>query len=232
MSDHIAVLDFGSQYTQVIARRIREANVLSRIYPYNTQAGALKEAGAKGIILSGGPSSVLVETAPLPDKNVFEIGLPVLGICYGEQLMAHLLGGRVGKSAEREFGHGTLNIKTKGKLFAGLPDTLRVWNSHGDRLEQLPKGFEAIASTENSPYATIQDSQRNFYGMQFHPEVAHSEMGTEILANFLLKICDCKTNWSMANFIEESVQKIRWPVGPPLFEIWWSGGNPVASDHR
>lgn len=224
MSDHIAVLDFGSQYTQVIARRIREANVLSRIYPYNTRASVLKEAGAKGIILSGGPSSVLVKASPLPDENVFKIGLPVLGICYGEQLMAHMLGGKVGKSVEREFGHGTLNIEIKGKLFEGLPDTLRVWNSHGDRLEKLPAGFEAIAATENSPYATIQDSQRKFYGMQFHPEVAHSEMGTEVIANFLFKICDCKTNWSMANYIEESVRKIREAVGDEYVILGLSGG--------
>ena len=224
MADHIAVLDFGSQYTQVIARRIREANVLSRIYPYNTQADVLKEAGAKGIILSGGPASVLVEDAPLPDKGVFEMGLPMLGICYGEQLMAHLLGGRVGKSTEREFGHGTLEIRTKGKLFDGLPDTLSVWNSHGDRLEQLPEGFEAIAATENSPYATIQDSQRQFYGMQFHPEVAHSEMGTEIIANFLFKICGCETNWSMADFIEQSIEKIKDAVGEECVILGLSGG--------
>jgi len=224
MSDHIAVLDFGSQYTQVIARRIREANVLSRIYPYNTEARSLREAGAKGIILSGGPSSVLAEGAPLPDKDVFTVELPVLGICYGEQLMAHLLGGRVGKSTEREFGHGVLNIQTHGKLFEGLPDTLRVWNSHGDRIEQLPEGFEAVAATENSPYATIQDSQRKFYGMQFHPEVAHSEMGTEIIANFLFKICGCETNWSMANFIEESIQRIRSTVGDEYVILGLSGG--------
>ena len=224
MSDHIAVLDFGSQYTQVIARRIREVNVLSRIYPYNTQASSLVEAGAKGIILSGGPSSVLVAAAPFPDKKIFEVGLPVLGICYGEQLMAHLLGGKVGKSTEREFGHGTLTIKTSGKLFEGLPDTLRVWNSHGDRLEQLPEGFEAIAATENSTYATIQDTKRKFYGIQFHPEVAHSEMGTEIISNFLFKICDCKTNWSMANFIEESIRKIRDAVGDDFVILGLSGG--------
>ncbi|MDP4694496.1 MAG: glutamine-hydrolyzing GMP synthase, partial [Opitutales bacterium] len=198
MPKHIAVLDFGSQYTQVIARRIREANVLSRIYPYNTQASVLKDAGVMGIILSGGPSSVLIEGSPRPDAAVFEMGLPVLGICYGEQLMAHMLGGKVAKSEEREFGHGTLNIQIKGKLFAGMPDSLRVWNSHGDRLESLPEGFEAVASTENSPFATIQDAKRDFYGMQFHPEVAHSEMGTEVIANFLFKICGCTADWSMA----------------------------------
>ena len=224
MTEHIAVLDFGSQYTQVIARRIREAKVLSRIYPYNTQASALQESGAIGIVLSGGPASVLVKSAPLPDAGIFALGIPVLGICYGEQLMAHLLGGKVSKCAEREFGHGTLNIATKGKLFEGLPDTLRVWNSHGDRLEKLPDGFEAIASTENSPYATIQDSQRGFYGMQFHPEVVHTEMGDEVIANFLFKICQCKANWSMTDFIEESIQKIKTTVGDKCVILGLSGG--------
>lgn len=224
MPDHIAVLDFGSQYTQVIARRIREANVLSRIYPYNTGADTLKEAGAKGIILSGGPASVLLEGSPRPDAAVFNLGLPVLGICYGEQLMAHMLGGRVASSTAREFGHGTLNIVNKGKLFEGLPDNLRVWNSHGDRIETLPAGFAAIASTENSPYATIEDAERHFYGLQFHPEVAHSELGTEVIANFLFKICACAADWSMANYIEQTVQTIRETVGDEYVILGLSGG--------
>jgi GMP synthase (glutamine-hydrolysing) len=224
MPDIIAVLDFGSQYTQVIARRIREAKVLSRIYPYNTKVSVLKKEGVTGIILSGGPSSVLVKGSPRPDKKIFEMGVPVLGICYGEQLMAHMLGGRVGKSTHREFGHGNLHIAKKGKLFAGLPKTLSVWNSHGDRLEKLPKGFEAIASTENSPYATIQDAKRDFYGIQFHPEVAHSEMGLEVIGNFLFKVCKCKAEWSMANYIEESVQKIRDTVGDQRVILGLSGG--------
>lgn len=224
MTKHIAVLDFGSQYTQVIARRIREAKVLSRIYPYNTPANVLKESGASGIVLSGGPASVLLNSAPFPDEAIFAIGMPVLGICYGEQLIAHMLGGKVCKSNEREFGHGTLAITTESKLFAGLPRNIRVWNSHGDRLEKLPDGFEAIAATENSPYATIQDPQRNFYGMQFHPEVAHTEMGDEIIANFLFKICQCETNWSMADFIEASIQKIRNTVGDEHVILGLSGG--------
>jgi GMP synthase (glutamine-hydrolysing) len=224
MPEHIAVLDFGSQYTQVIARRIREANVLSRIYPYNTHASVLKDADVKGIILSGGPSSVLSEGSPRPDAKVFELGVPVLGICYGEQLMAEMLGGKVGRSAEREFGHGTLSIGIKGKLFEGLPDSLRVWNSHGDRIEVLPVGFEAIASTENSPFATIQDAARSFYGMQFHPEVAHSEMGTEVIANFLFKICGCDSDWSMANYIEQTIENIRKQVGDERVILGLSGG--------
>ena len=224
MPDTIAVLDFGSQYTQVIARRIREAHVLSKIYPYNTKASVLKKAGVKGIILSGGPSSVLIKGSPRPDKRIFDLGVPMLGICYGEQLMAHMLGGQVGKSKQREFGHSTLKISKKGKLFSGIPKTLRVWNSHGDRLEKLPKGFEPIASTENSPYATIQDAKRDFYGMQFHPEVAHSEMGMEVLTNFLVKICKCKREWSMASYIEESVKNIRETVGDKRVILGLSGG--------
>lgn len=223
-SSHIAVLDFGSQYTQVIARRIREAKVLSRIYPFNTPAAELAEAGICGIILSGGPDSVLADGSPRPDAGIFEMGIPILGICYGEQLMAHMLGGKVNHSAEREYGHGTLTIAKKGKLFDGLPATLRVWNSHGDRIEVLPEGFEAVASTENSPFATIEDSSRNFYGMQFHPEVAHSEMGMEVIANFLFRICGCQADWSMANFIEQSVEKIRQTVGDEHVILGLSGG--------
>ena len=224
MPDIIAVLDFGSQYTQVIARRIREADVLSKIYPYNVKVNVLKNEGVKGVILSGGPSSVLLTGSPRPDKAIFKIGIPILGICYGEQLIAHMLGGKVAKSAQREFGHGKLIISKKGKLFTGLPKTLRVWNSHGDRLEKLPIGFEVIASTENSPFATIQDSKRNFYGIQFHPEVAHTEMGIEVLSNFLFKICKCKAEWSMANYIEESIMRIRKTVGDKRVILGLSGG--------
>ena len=224
MQEKVLILDFGSQYTQVIARRIREAKVLSRIYPYKTTAAEMRAAGVCGIILSGGPSSVLAEASPRPDAAVFEMGIPILGICYGEQLMAHMLGGQVAHSKEREYGHGTLSINQKSRLFEGLPDTLRVWNSHGDRIEQLPDGFAAVASTENSPYATIEDASRNFYGMQFHPEVAHSEMGMEVMANFLFKICGISADWSMANYIEQSVQQIREMVGDEHVILGLSGG--------
>ena len=224
MADTIAVLDFGSQYTQVIARRIRELKVLSRIYPYTTKASQLKKEGIKGIILSGGPASVLAKGAPKSDKKIFDLGIPVLGICYGEQLMAHMLGGKVSKSSHREFGHGTLKIAKKGKLFAGMPKSLRVWNSHGDRLSSLPKGFEAIASTENSPYATIQNASKDFYGMQFHPEVAHSEKGIEVLRNYVIKICGCKQEWSMSSYIEQSIQTIREQVGDKRVILGLSGG--------
>lgn len=224
MADTIAVLDFGSQYTQVIARRIRELKVLSRIYPYNTKASVLKKNGVKGIILSGGPSSVLSKGSPKPDKKIFDMGVPVLGICYGEQLLAYMLGGKVSKSNEREFGHGTLKISKKGRLFASLPKELSVWNSHGDRLTKLPEGFEAIASTENSPYATIQNVEKDFYGIQFHPEVAHSEQGLEVLRNFLIKICGAKPEWSMSSYIKQSVEAIRKQVGDKRVILGLSGG--------
>ena len=224
MADTIAVLDFGSQYTQVIARRVRELKVLSRIYPHTTKASTLEAEGVKGVILSGGPASVLSKGSPRPDKKIFYLGVPVLGICYGEQLMAHMLGGKVSKSSHREFGHGTLKINKKGKLFSSLPNRLRVWNSHGDLISKMPIGFEAIATTENSPYATIQNTSKHFYGMQFHPEVAHSEGGISILRNFLVKICCCKQEWSMSSYIEHSIQTIRDQVGDKRVILGLSGG--------
>lgn len=224
MSQSIAVLDFGSQYTQVIARRIRECHVHSKIYPYNTSARELRTIGVAGVILSGGPSSVLAEKAPLPDPEVFELGVPVLGICYGIQLMGHLLGGRVARSAEREYGHGRLQIQKHGDLFAGLGESVRVWNSHGDKLTRLPKGFIATARTENSPFAAIEDPRRRFFGLQFHPEVHHTEHGLQILRNFLYNICGCRGEWSMANFVEHSVAEIRDRVGKGRVILGLSGG--------
>ena len=220
----IAVLDFGSQYTQVIARRIRECNVYSRIYPYSTPASKLQADGVIGIILSGGPDSVLAAKSPRPDKAIFDLGLPILGICYGVQLIAHLLDGKVEKSTHREYGHGILKIATKGSLFKGLPGQLRVWNSHGDRLAKMPEGFKAIASTENSAYAAISDEKRRIYGIQFHPEVDHSEGGINILENFLRKICGCKGDWSMADLARESIRKIKETVGEDRVLLGLSGG--------
>jgi len=220
----VAVLDFGSQYTQVIARRIRECNVYSKIYPYGVSAEELKRDGIRGIILSGGPSSVLAPKAPLPDKKLFELGLPVLGICYGLQLMGKILGGEVMASKEREYGMGTLSIRKKGKLFAKVPTTLRVWNSHGDKITKLPAGFEPLASTENSDYAAIHDPKRQFYGMQFHPEVFHSEHGTDIVRNFLYGICGCRGDWKMASFVDEAVREIQETVGDQRVILGLSGG--------
>ena len=224
MSQIIAVLDFGSQYTQVIARRIRECQVYSKIYPFDTKASTLKKEGVAGIILSGGPSSVFSQHSPKPDKKIFALGVPVMGICYGLQLMAHLLGGAVAASSEREYGRGTLHIKKKGKLFANLPRKLKVWNSHGDKLMRLPAGFEAIASTENSSFAAIQNVQKNFYGLQFHPEVVHSEQGVDVLRNFLNGICKCRNDWQMGDYVEQAVQNIREQVGSEHVVLGLSGG--------
>ncbi len=224
MAQIIAVLDFGSQYTQVIARRIRECQVLSKIYHYSTSAEQLKADGVIGIILSGGPSSVFAKNAPMPDENIFELGVPVLGICYGIQLQGRLLGGKVSKSTHREYGHGILKVTKPGRLFKGLPRTLRVWNSHGDRLIALPPGYTAIGTTENSEFAAIEDRKRNFYGIQFHPEVFHSERGIEIIRNFLLGICSAKQDWTTKDYIKHAVQDIRDKVGKERVLLGLSGG--------
>ncbi len=224
MAQTIAVLDFGSQYTQVIARRIRECQVYSRIYHFTTPAAQLRQDGVIGIILSGGPSSVFARSAPLPDRGIFELGIPVLGICYGIQLFGHLLGGTTAKSDHREYGHGTLTIKRPGRLFAGLPRRLRVWNSHGDRVIELPPGFKAIGVTENSPFAAIEDQRRNFFGIQFHPEVFHTERGVDVIRNFLVGVCGAKQDWSMKDFIARTVEEIRATVGKGRVILGLSGG--------
>jgi GMP synthase (glutamine-hydrolysing) len=224
MTQTIAVLDFGSQYTQVIARRIRECQVYSKIYHYSTPAETLKKDGVLGIILSGGPSSVLAKNAPLPDRAIFTLGLPVLGICYGVQLMGQFLGGKVAHSEEREYGHGRLQILRQGTLFAGLGHVVRVWNSHGDKLTQLPRGFSATARTENSPYAAIENAEKKFFGLQFHPEVHHTENGTQIIRNFLYNVCGCKGDWSMANFVDRAISDIREKVGEGRVTLGLSGG--------
>ena len=224
MSQTIAVLDFGSQLTQVIARRIRECQVYSKIYHFATPAAKLRADGVVGIILSGGPQSVYAKTAPHPDPAIFELGVPVLGICYGVQLMGHFLGGKVALSKAREYGHGRLTIKRPGKLFAGLPRRLRIWNSHGDKLTALPPGFTATAISENSPYAGIEDARRRFYGIQFHPEVFHTERGVDMIRNFLVGICRARQDWTTKDFIAHAVADIRARVGPGRVILGLSGG--------
>jgi GMP synthase (glutamine-hydrolysing) len=224
MSQVIAVLDFGSQYTQVIARRIRECQVCSKIYHYTTPVEELRKEGVIGIILSGGPSSVFAKGAPRPDKAIFEMGIPVLGICYGIQLMGFMLDGKVSKSTHREYGHGVLKIKKPGRLFSGLPKSLRVWNSHGDRLIALPPGFRAIGTTENSEYAAVEDIKRNFYGIQFHPEVFHTEHGVEVIRNFIVEVCKARQDWTTKDFIQNSIDKIRSSVGKSRVILGLSGG--------
>lgn len=224
MPQTILVLDFGSQYTQVIARRIREQNVYSQVLPFDTPFRSIKKINPVGIILSGGPASVLSKGAPLPDKKIFSLGVPVLGICYGLQLMGKLLGGVVKKCELREYGRSQLTVKKAGKLFSGLPKNLTVWNSHGDALTEIPKGFRGIASTENSDFSAIEDATRKFYGLQFHPEVEHSQNGVEVLKNFLFSICKCKADWDMGDFIESSVQHIQDQVGNKKVILGLSGG--------
>jgi GMP synthase (glutamine-hydrolysing) len=224
MAQIIAVLDFGSQLTQVIARRIRECQVYSKIYHYSTPAEKLREDGVIGIIFSGGPQSVYAKTAPHPDPAVFELGVPILGICYGVQLMGHFLGGKVELSKEREYGHGHLTIKKPGKLFAKLPRKLRIWNSHGDKLIKLPPGFVATAVSENSPFSGIEDAKRRFYGIQFHPEVFHTERGVDIIRNFLVGICGAGQDWTTKDFIDHAVADIRDKVGDSRVLLGLSGG--------
>ena len=220
----ILILDFGSQYTQVIARRVRECQVYSEIVKFDTPAPELERLGARGIILSGGPASVYARNAPHPDPGIFKLGLPVLGICYGVQLMAFHLGGKVEHSTQREYGAGMLEVKKPGRLFHGLPDTLDVWNSHGDKITKLPRGFRAVGRTDNSEYAAVEDSKRHFYGLQFHPEVAHTPRGKEIIQNFVYHICGCKMDWTMGSFIEQTCREVREQVGDQKVVLGLSGG--------
>lgn len=209
----ILVLDFGSQYTQLIARRVRELGVYSELHPYNVSPEKIRAMAPKGIILSGGPSSVYDADAPLPNASIFSLGVPVLGICYGLQVIAHLLGGEVDRSASREFGKAELHVDDAGDLFAGLfpPEVsawTTVWMSHGDALTRLPEGFDMIAHSANSPIAAVRNSKRSIYGVQFHPEVAHTERGKEMLRNFLYPICGCKGGWNAGAIVERQMDVI------------------------
>jgi GMP synthase (glutamine-hydrolysing) len=225
MNELIVILDFGSQYTQVIARRIRECSVYSLIIRHDTPASEIAAMKPSGIILSGGPSSVYSPDAPLPDREIFNLGIPILGICFGLQLLGQYLGGKVEKGLKREYGKGTLTVKdTKCPLFAGLPGTLQVWNSHGDKLTKLPDGFKSVAVTENSHFAAIENRRRKIFALQFHPEVAHTPRGKEILANFVHKICACGKNWTMRGYIEQAVEEIRAQVGNEKVILGLSGG--------
>jgi GMP synthase (glutamine-hydrolysing) len=225
MNEQIAILDFGSQYTQVIARRVRECNVYSTILPYHASAREIAALKPSGIILSGGPASVYAKKAPLPSRAIFELGVPVLGVCYGMQLLAHFLGGKVEPGLKREFGKGTLLVKDATcVLFRKLPQELQVWNSHADKLTKLPQGFSPVAATENSDYAAIENHERRFFGLQFHPEVAHTPRGKEILSNFVHGVCNCGKNWTMRNYVDHSVEVIRAQVGKERVILGLSGG--------
>ncbi|MBF0555202.1 MAG: glutamine-hydrolyzing GMP synthase [Nitrospirae bacterium] len=222
--DKILVLDFGSQYTQLIARRIRERKVYSEILPYNTPINKIKDFGAKGIVLSGGPASIYEKDAPIVDKSIFDLGVPILGICYGMQLIVHLLGGEVERAQKREYGRAALTIDNDAGLLAGLSEGSIVWMSHGDSVKTLPDGFVSIAHTSNSPYAAIANESRKIYALQFHPEVAHTQEGNIILDNFVHGICKCSSNWQMSSFIEYATEAIRQKAGGGDVVCALSGG--------
>ena len=209
----IVVLDFGSQYTQLIARRLRELSVYSLILPFDTPVDDLRAHQPAGVILSGGPASLSDDGAPRCEPAVFELGVPLLGICYGMQMMTHALGGTVGSAPEREYGHATVTLEGDSPLFLNVPRSLRVWASHGDRIEQVPPGFSVAASSANAPVVAMQDPERSLYGLLFHPEVAHTEHGTDILRAFALDVCGCTGDWTMASFVEEATVRIGKTVG-------------------
>lgn len=221
--DTVVVLDFGSQYTQLIARRIREARVRSIVLPYSTPAAEVAALGPKGIVLSGGPSSVYDEKAPRGDDGVFDLGIPVLGLCYGMQLMARRYGGEVGRAPGREYGRAVVDV-SGGRLFRALGPAETVWMSHGDHVETVPEGFMVTAKTTNAPVAAFEDPVRGLYGLQFHPEVQHTEHGSEMLEAFLYDACGCAPRWTMASFRESAVAKIRETVTDGIVLGGLSGG--------
>jgi len=220
----IVVLDFGSQYTQLIARRLRELSVYSEILPPSTPAAEIARRQPAGIILSGGPKSVSEEGAPKADPAIFALGTPTLGICYGMQLMTAVLGGRVSSAPHREFGHAMVASRGSGTLFREVPDSIKVWASHGDFVAEAPPGFEVVATSVNAPVAAMEDSSRHMFGLLFHPEVAHTEKGEQILRNFAFDVCGCRGDWTMAGFVGESVERIRAQVGTGKVVCGLSGG--------
>ena len=219
--DKIVVLDFGSQYSHLICRRIRECSVYAELVPYNITYEELQKYNPKGIIFSGGPSSVYSKNAPFPANKIFEMDLPLLGICYGHQLIVNKFGGKV-KRANKEYGSSLLTIDNDEDLFSGVGDSLRAWMSHGDEAEQIPSGFKIIGHTKSAKAAAIVSEEKSIFGIQFHPEVVHTEQGTEILKNFVLKVCGAKQDWTMERFIESSVEKISKTDGNVLCGV--SGG--------
>ncbi len=220
----VFILDFGSQYAQLIARRVRELNVFSKIVPHTISAKKLAQEAPRGIILSGGPASVWARGAPKPDPNLFDLPIPMLGICYGMQLMGQIRGGKVSKAANREFGKARLTVDHPDGLFAGVPRAITSWMSHGDYVVKLPPGFVRIAHTLNTPIAAMANLKTKQFGVQFHPEVMHTQKGSQILENFLKKACGCRGDWSARSFIEESLGQIRAKVGKNKVVLGVSGG--------
>ncbi len=220
----IVVINFGSQYVQLIARRVRELNVYSEILPWDTPIEEILKREPKGIIFSGGPASVYAKDAPLPSEEIYKTGLPILGICYGLQVLAHQLGGKVAPADKHEYGRATLKVLKEDKIFKNLPKEFQVWMSHADKVVELPEGFETLAVSDNAPHAAVADLKRNYYGVQFHPEVTHTQYGTDIIVNFVFEVCGAEKNWFMENFVEEEIKKIRETVRNKKVIAALSGG--------
>lgn len=222
--EKILIIDFYGQYNQLIARRVRECNVYSEIVPHNTPAEKIKEMNPKGLIFTGSAASVYAENSPKCDPEIFNLGIPILGICYGMQLLTYNFGGEVQRADKREYGVMSVNIKNSSKLFKGFGDTNNLLMTHGDYVSKLPEGFENIASTVDCPNAGMQNEEKRFYGIQFHPEVNNSENGIEIIRNFIYDICGCTGTWKMSSFVEETIQKIKIKVGDGKALCALSGG--------
>lgn len=224
--EKIVVLDFGSQYTQLIARRIRALSVFSEILPFSISLHKLKKS--KGIILSGGPHSVFEKGAPIIKKEIFQLGIPILGICYGHQLLAYLFGGKVTQTTGREYGHTFITIDKKDAIFQKIPKKLKVWMSHGDKVVKLPSHFIPLAHSKNTLFSAVRHKKRPIFGLQFHPEVTHTHLGNNILTNFVYSICKCKGEWDMGSFIDSSIQNIRSQVKNGKVILGLSGGIDSA----
>jgi len=220
----ILIIDFGSQYNQLIARRVREHHVYCQIEPPDIPLEAIKALAPEGIVLSGGPASIYSKDSPRVDRDIFELGIPVLGICYGLQYMVDSLGGKVLGSTKREYGFAELSVKKQKGIFSGVEKKTQCWMSHGDSIGTLPEGFSITASTPNTKVAAAENVKRHFYGLQFHPEVVHTQAGKKMLANFLFEICHCKKSWSMKSFVNHAVDEIRQQVGSEKVILGLSGG--------
>ncbi|MFB3885025.1 MAG: glutamine-hydrolyzing GMP synthase [Thermodesulfobacteriota bacterium] len=225
--DKILILDFGSQYTQLIARRVRECQIYSEIHPHDIRVEEVRSLSPKGMIFSGGPASVYEKDAPVCDPGLLKMGIPILGICYGMQLLGHLLEGEVVRSRKREYGKARITLERDGKLFQGLGrkgSSLEVWMSHGDQIKKLPREFRAIARSRNTPFAAIEDVSKRIYGLQFHPEVVHTQRGLEIIRNFLFNICRCSNLWTMRSFLEQTTLELGRKIGSGKVICALSGG--------
>lgn len=220
----VIVLDFGGQYNQLIARRVRECNVYCEVLPYNTSIERIKEIQPKGIIFTGGPASVYAEDSPTCDKEIFDLGIPVLGICYGAQLMTYLLGGKVSKAPVREYGKTEVTVQKSSKLFGDVTEKSICWMSHTDYIEVFPEGFTVSAHSDSCPVAGFENPARNFYGVQFHPEVVHTQEGTKMLYNYLYEVCGCAGDWKMDSFTEESIKALKAKIGDKKVLCALSGG--------